>query len=118
MNKITFTKVSNRNKFIIALREMYLSYNVHKPLKDCVDIYNDISTRPFCIEDCVHSADDLYELFGDCADYKLARMPATYACHPPWETQEYINAEEWYKTLPEEDRKKIDILVKANIPWG
>jgi hypothetical protein len=52
------------------------------------------------------------------AEYSYLRIPMEGNCIPPWETQEYIEAEHWMKSLSEEDQAKIKILVRANVAWG
>lgn len=73
-------------------------------------------------EDMYLEDDNVKQLLGAHCEYTYSRVPLAswgdHDCRPPWDTPEYIEAENWYKTLPEDDRKKIDILVKGNVPWG
>lgn len=109
--KLTITKILNRTGLLKALKGIYYRDSLNELLKK-------INNLPY-EDELLHDEDVIKEYLDGNAEYLYSRTPADCGnCTPPWETQEYIDAENWMKTLPEEDQAKIKILVRGNVPWA
>jgi hypothetical protein len=114
MYKLTITKSLDRKGLVKALRNMFVDLS----LSECFKI---IDNLPFVNEEMWSESNTITNILeAHCIfSYEDISPPYDYsACKPPWEQPEYISAKNWYDTLPEEDRTKIDILVRGNVAWG
>lgn len=112
--RLTITSVSDRNGLANSLRDLYYTLSISKRFKIADNL-------PFVDEEMCTEVSHIDKVLSPYCKYSYEQIPFpgnTNTCTPPWESVEYIRARNWYKTLPEEDKNKIDILVKANMPWG
>ena len=105
--KAVITKLLNKAKFIMAIRELHSDLS----LQERKDIAENLHNKN---EFYVYGKDHAAALFADNAEYFIAESE--------WEQEyrlrrlEYEEAEKWYHNLPEEDRKKVDLLIQSNCP--
>jgi hypothetical protein len=109
--KLVITEVVNRPAFVKAIGDIYYTLSFRERVDMCDKL-------PFQDEDMYMAEEELKNKLGTSAiyTYQIAASNDLYA--PPWEQQDYIDARAWYNTLPEEDRKKIDTLVRGSMPWA
>lgn len=111
--KLTVTSVSDPARFMIGLRDLLVL-----SARDRLDA---IRNLPYTYEGLSETPNTIRILFEDYAEYTYEQIPwpkASGQYIPPWETPEYLDAKNWYNALPEEDRKRIDTLLRAQGPWG
>lgn len=112
--KLTITKVSDRVGLAHSLKDLYCELSASERLKI-------VDNLPFIDDNLYTEPDHIKKILDAFCEYTYKQIPFPgneNVCTPPWESPEYISAKNWYNTLPEEQRQKIDILVAANIPWG
>ena len=109
--KLVITKYTDKLGLIKAIRDIYYTLS----LKEGVDL---VTNLPFQDEDMYMSEAELKEKLGKYAEYTYQPAASENPCAPPWERQDYIDAKAWYNSLPEEDRRKIDVLTRASMPWA
>lgn len=109
--RLVITKVNDRLKTMKVLRELSPFYSI----KDALSIVDSINEKPFETQYWLNN-DRMNALLNGIVEYtyETMHMPDCY----PWEQEEYIQAREWYKNLPDIERRRVDILVNASAPWG
>lgn len=114
--KLTITRYKSR----LALAKAIRYFAPDLPFALIPKIVDNLEKEPFIVEQCAEKPDLIAKLLDDVAFYSYEEIfiEPDYSCVPPWERIEYKQAKSWYDTLPEEDRKRIDILVSGNVPWG
>lgn len=108
--KLTVFETSDKIRFMLALRDL-----IGLSAKERLSVSNNL---PFTYEGLVLPPEDLKNILGPICKYTYEQIASADPNAPPWETPKYIAAKNWYNSLSEDDRDKIDTLVKANIPWG
>lgn len=108
--KLIINKVTNKVSFILAIRDVY-------PFLSLIERSRIIDNLPFIDEDMYMSFEELQRKIGNYAEYTYQLADGEDINLAPWERQEYLDSMCWYNSLSEEDKKRIDILVRANIPW-
>lgn len=109
--KLIITEVLDKPACVKAIRDIYYTLSFRERVEMCDKL-------PFQDEDMYMSEAELKSKLANCATYTYQQVPSENPFAPPWEQQDYIDAKAWYNSLPEEDRKKIDVLTRANMPWG
>jgi len=112
--KLTITKVSDRKGLANSLRDLYCLASVSERLKI-------VDNLPFVDDKLYTEPSHIEKVLSKYCEYYYEEIPFPgneNACTPPWESPQYLEAKKWYNTLSENDRRKIDILVQANVPWG
>ena len=113
MYKLTITKVINRVSFMAAMRRLCNDLSI----KDVALVSNCI---PYTFDNIFNDPGEIKEILGATCEYTyqgfIPYVENDYLL--PWQTKEYVDAKNWYLTLPKDDRDKIDILVKANVIYG
>lgn len=114
--KLTITRCKNRGGLARVIR----SFRQEIPVPMAFKIVDNLETDPFIIETTNENPSRIAKMLDDVAVYSYDEIfiEPDYSCKPPWERAEYKQAKSWYDTLPEEDRKKIDILIRGNVAWG
>ena len=112
--KLTIHKINNKLHTMYGLRKLY-------PKKSLKELTEAMQTLPYIDSDIWHDESSIAEKLSGHCEFFYSRVPTDYGgakCIPIWETQEYIDAENWYKALSEEDKKKVDVLRKGMAPYG
>lgn len=114
--RLTITRIINKVLFTKAIKCLIPNIS----LAEVVNIKNQL---PYIIDDLDLSHDAIDFYFKDNAKYSYEKYEEYVEspdciCIAPWETKEYTEARNWYLTLSKEDRDRVDILVKGNVPWG
>jgi len=115
MYKLIITKVLDRKGLAYNLKKIYPKMSVAERLMITDNITDGV---PF-IDNLYIESLSIENILTTCCQYTYELIPPSDNKNfftPPWEKPEYIAAKKWYDTLSEEDRKKIDILARANLP--
>lgn len=114
MYQLIITKVIDRTKAAYFLRKLYPGMSA----ASVFDRFNNLPTaftgwqEPELVNECLTNVVEFtyYEHIEFIEDKDVSQ----YYCRPPWEKKEYVDAKNWYFSLPKEDRDKIEILI--NLP--
>jgi len=115
MYKLTLTKAKTRLGLAKAIRSF-----IDLPFAEVPKVVDGLQLEPFTIEHQYASPEMIQKIFGDVAEYTYQEheeyKEQEYA---PWDRKEYIDARNWYHSLPQEDKDKIDILVRGvSVPFA
>ena len=110
--KLTITRIINNVLFMKSIR--------HMPNMSLIEVNNIKNELPYIVEGLFLRPQQIENYFKDNCEYTYQEYVEYKESHEhaPWERKEYIDAKNWYLTLPKEDRDKIDILVKSNMLWA
>ena len=108
---LTITKAINKVKLMLALRKYWGPISIPEA-KQIVD------NLPFITEWCYTPA-NMYEVLDKIAEYTYQPVPLSSE-----EEKELIRQEElsdalaWYHSLPIQDKRRVDILMRGNTPMA
>jgi len=114
LHRLTISKVKDKKQLAVALRKLY-------PTLSVIGALNIVNNLPFVDENMWTEEYTVGQDLSICCEFTYERIPFPgneNVSTPPWESPEYISAKNWYHTLSEDDRKKIDILVRGNVAWA
>lgn len=114
MIKLTILKALNRIRLMYLIR-----YHLTIQKISLSDAKNIVDNLPWSTETFLPK-EEISPFLNDVATFSIEDVVPIYEpkFRPPWQTPEYLAARQWYSSLSEDDRKKIDILVNANVAWA
>lgn len=111
--KLVIQKCDNKILFAKSLRQLHPIYK-QLQLRDIIDLADKL---PLIIERIESSPREILDLFGSFCEYTYSEDDKESAILL-YESEEYKAAMEWYQTLSDEDKNKIDILISGSRPRG
>lgn len=112
--RLTISKYLDRKGLAIALKKIFTTTSPAELLKI-------VDNLPYINEDMWTEKDLINSILSGHCEFVYEQIPFPGNSDPnapPWESPEYFKAKFWYDNLPEEDRKKVDILRRASMPWA